>query len=286
MTKLLLLITLALASLTANGAAPTTPQYTRTDSLKVVKLIREASELPASTNRMVYVARRLKSVPYVAKTLENNEQERLVVNLRQLDCTTYVETVLAIVECARQGRLRFADFCEQLRLIRYKGGEVDYTTRLHYFSLWIDDNWRIGYVEEIGEPDPPFSARQRLQIDYMTKHPEQYPMLNGKPATIERIARMENTLNGREVAYIPKDSIANTPLMRQTVHDGDIIAIVTRKAGLDTSHIGIAVWHKDGLHLLNASMVHKKVVEERRTLFDYMQRNRSQIGIRIVRPRL
>lgn len=284
MNKLLLLFTLLAMALSPIEASAAKPQYTASDSVKVEKLIRDAQNQPESTNLMVYVARRLKGIPYVAKTLENNEKETLVVNLRQLDCTTYVETVLAIVRCARQGRLRFADFCNQLRDIRYRNGEVDYASRLHYFSLWIDDNTRMGYVEEVSEPNPPFSAKQRLVIDYMTKHTDQYPMMKGRPATIAKIARMEKSMEGREVAYIPKDSIANTPLMRQTIHDGDIIAIVTKKQGLDTSHIGIAVWHNDGLHMLNASLVHKKVVEERRTLFDYMQRNRSQIGIRIIRP--
>ncbi|MBQ2498070.1 MAG: DUF1460 domain-containing protein, partial [Prevotella sp.] len=57
----------------------------------------------------------------------------------------------------------------------------------------------------------------------------------------------------------------------------------TSKKGLDTSHVGIAVWHKDGLHLLNASMIHKKVVEEPMTLKQYMQKHLSQTGIRVVR---
>jgi hypothetical protein len=60
--------------------------------------------------------------------------------------------------------------------------------------------------------------------------------------------------------------------------------MITNKKGLDTSHIGIASWHKDGLHMLNASSVHKKVIEEPMTLFKYMQKHPSQIGVRVVRP--
>ena len=80
---------------------------------------------------------------------------------------------------------------------------------------------------------------------------------------------------------IPTISTGN--ILRSAIHDGDIIAITTSKAGLDTSHIGIAVWHKDGLHMLNASQIHKKVVEEPMTLYQYMQKHPSQTGIRIVR---
>ena len=71
--------------------------------------------------------------------------------------------------------------------------------------------------------------------------------------------------------------------MRETVKDGDIIAITCNKKGLDIAHLGFAVWRDDGLHLLNASMLHKKVVEEPMTLYKYLQQHPSHTGIRIVR---
>ncbi len=277
------LTTLLLFSALALRAGTVNPQYTEADSAKVVNLIAQAAKQPEGTNLMVYVARQFLDLPYVAKTLENNDRERLVVNLRQLDCTTYVENVLAIVLCAKRGTLTFADFCRCLQEIRYMDGDVSYAHRLHYFSLWIEENTKMKFVEEIRRPSPPFTAVQTLRINYMTTHADSYPMLVRDPEQTKEIAKMEQSISGHTYRFIPKETIANTALFRRTIHDGDIIAIVTRKSGLDTSHIGIAVWHEDGLHLLNASLVHKKVVEERRTLHDYMMRNRSQIGIRVVR---
>ena len=68
------------------------------------------------------------------------------------------------------------------------------------------------------------------------------------------------------------------------IKDGDIIAIVTKKKGLDYSHLGFAVWGEDGkLRLLNASSVHKKVVEEPMTLYQYLKRNPTSVGIRVFR---
>lgn len=277
------LTTLLLLSALAMRAGTVTPQYTKNDSARVVSLIAQAASQPEGTNLMVYVARQFLDLPYVAKTLENNDRERLVVNLRQLDCTTYVENVLAIVRCVKQGKTAFSDFCRCLQEVRYMDGDVSYAHRLHYFSLWIEENTKMKFVEEIRRPSPPFTAVQTLRINYMTTHSDSYPMLVRDPEQTKEIAKMEQSINGRTYRFIPKETIANTALFRRTIHDGDIIAIVTRKSGLDTSHIGIAVWHEDGLHLLNASLVHKKVVEERRTLHDYMMRNRSQIGIRVVR---
>ncbi|WP_308247184.1 N-acetylmuramoyl-L-alanine amidase-like domain-containing protein [uncultured Prevotella sp.] len=232
---------------------------------------------------IIALAREFKGVPYVAKTLENDSIENLVVNTRQLDCTTYVENVLAIYLCIKNQKLSFTDYCSYLRQIRYVGGKVSYPTRQHYFTEWIDENTKDGFVEELQSPNPPFTATQYLRINFMSKHTSLYPMLKNNPELVKPIAQMESRLSGNTYRFIPKASIANTKLFRSTIHDGDIIAITTSKAGLDTSHIGIAIWHKDGLHMLNASQIHKKVVEEPMTLYQYMQKHPSQTGIRIVR---
>ena len=71
--------------------------------------------------------------------------------------------------------------------------------------------------------------------------------------------------------------------MRQAVHDGDIIGIVTVAPGLDIAHLGIAVWKDDGLHMIDASMRHKKVLEESITMRKYLEGRKNAVGIRIVR---
>ena len=223
-------------------------------------------------------------VPYVAQTLEVNKQEQLIVNLRQLDCTTFVENVLALTLCTENKKLpTFADFCYYLRMLRYEGGKVDYPTRLHYFTAWISDNTKLGFVHEIQANSAPFTKVQTLDVDYMSQHIDNYPMLKAHPEWIQAISKMEQQLTGKKFHYIPKAQIADNSLYRKTIKDGDIIAIITSKKGLDTSHIGIAVWHKDGLHMLNASQIRHKVIEEQMLLRTYMSKHPMQIGIRIVR---
>ena len=269
---------------TPSSGKGTGPVYTRQDSVRVTAMLRKAKAMGRTTNWMVYFARQLRGTPYVAQTLERNGRERLVVNLRQMDCTTYIENVAALSLCMKNGKGSFADFCSYLRQLRYEDGKVGYATRLHYFTAWAEDNERMGFVgQEIQAPNPPFSRVQTIKIDYMSKHPERYPMLKANPAWVKDIAKMERRYNGKRFRFIPKEAIANSKLMRQTIHDGDVIAILTNKSGLDTSHLGIAVWHSDGLHLLNASMVRHKVVEEPWTLRYYMSQHPSQIGIRVVR---
>lgn len=258
--------------------------YLPDDSTKVVSLLKKAATQKNIGNKMLYFARQLAGVPYVGKTLEKNKQEQLVVNLRQLDCTTFVETVLALTRSLEQNKLTFAAFCYNLRMIRYSEGIVSYPTRQHYFTYWIQENEKKGIVKDIQLPNPPFTAVQNVNTDYMTTHIDLYPMMVQDKALISNIRAMETSINGMKCRYIPKNSLNDSKLLRQTIQNGDIIAIITSIKGLDTSHIGIAVWHKDGLHMIDASSIHKKVIEEPTLMKNYMSKHPSQLGIRIARP--
>jgi len=252
------------------------------DSIRICRLLQQ-SDRQTST---LWLARQFLNVPYVAHTLEVNDHELLVVNTRQLDCTTLVETVTALKRCARKGLKSFADYQAALEQLRYRDGlRTDYTSRLHYFSDWIDNKGKMGLIHEIQQPNPPFTAVQKLDINYMSKHPQAYKALKEQPGLVAVIRQQEQALTGRTYRYIPKREVRNSQLMRAIVKDGDIIAITCNKPGLDIAHLGFAVWRKDGLHLLNASLLHKKVVEEPMTLYRYLQKHASFTGIRIVKIR-
>ncbi len=262
--------------------------YTRADSLKVERLLAEAALRGDVTNWTLYFAEKFIGTPYVASTLEVNDEEELVVNLRQLDCTTLVENVVALTLTVREPAPSFAAFCRNLEKIRYRGGVRDgYASRNHYFSEWIASNEKLGVVEEIrGKKDEgyrPFVAVQRLELDYMSTHPSAYPMLEGNAGELRRIRTNEQAFDGQAVRYVPVSWLGKGQEELDDIHDGDILAIVTRKKGLDTSHLGFAVWKEGRLHLLNASSIHKKVVLEPMTLRQYMQKHPSQLGVRVVR---
>ena len=259
-------------------------KYSQKDSIVATELLKSCMiECKAKDNSLMYFARKLKSVPYVARTLEGGERERLVVNLRQLDCTTYVENVIALYLCIKNGKTTFRDFCNYLRNIRYENGIVTYPTRLHYFSYWIEQNTLTGIVREIVPQDSSVTEDSEYDIYYMSSNPEKYPALRKDTSLIDDISEMEKYFDGKTYRYIPKAKLKNPESLQAYIKDGDIIAIVTNKKGLDISHIGFAAWHKGNLHLLNASSIHKKVVEEPMSLYKYMMRHPSQTGIRIIR---
>ena len=255
--------------------------YQKADSLTICRLLAKAN----SKTSTLWFARQFLGVPYVAHTLEINDKEQLVVNTRELDCTTLVETVTALTLCAQQGKKTWNDYLSTLRMLRYrKGVMTDYTSRLHYFSDWIRDKQAMKIVKEIQSPNPPFMAVQRVNVNYMSMHPTAYKALKAQPELVPIIRQQEQSLNTLKARYIPKSALRrSTKALRQAVHDGDIIAITCNKKGLDIAHLGFAVWKKDGLHLLNASMIHKKVVEEPMTFYQYLQKHSSHTGIRVLR---
>ena len=102
--------------------------------------------------------------------------EHLVINLRELDCVTFVENVVALAWLVTSREKSFEAFRRMLRKIRYRQGRLQgYTSRLHYFSDWIYDNEKKGIVRDVtkeigGRPS-------RKAVTFMTTHADLYPPL-------------------------------------------------------------------------------------------------------------
>ena len=253
--------------------------YEKSDSVEVEQLLRE----PLQGDTVLHYARHFIGRPYVGHTLEVHDPEWLVVNLRGLDCTTLIETVLALAVTKQEGGTTFADYCRNLTRIRYRNGvRGDYTSRLHYFTWWKNDNQAKGFVTEV--TGRPFTSRMTVSNTYMSQHPDKYKMLVAHLEFRPTIARMESEANGADGTYLPTAAVGRGPQALNMIKDGDVIGIVKMGGGIDISHLGFAVWGSDKkLHLLNASSLHKKVVEETMTLQEYLQRQKRP-GIKVLRP--
>ena len=287
-------VAIALILLVWSGGVMAQITYQRQDSLKVVELLKQGSKqkFKAKKELMTYYGNKLKNVPYVPATLEVNNKEQLVVNLREMDCTTFVETVLALARTTSQGSLRWEDYCMNLTKIRYANGVMKgYPSRNHYFVWWVESNKKQGIVSTPMDDDYKSKKNnnvykvQKISIDWMTTHSASYPMLKGNKQFIKEIAEHEKNTNGKLMMYIPRANLGLSQKKMGWVENGDILAICTKKKGLDTTHIGIAEWGSDGkLHLLNASQIHKKVVLESMTLQKYMTKHPSQLGVWVIKP--
>lgn len=258
--------------------------YTTEDSLHVVNMLTQAQQTDCKDVNTLFFARQFIGAPYVAHTLEVCDPERLVVNLRQFDCTTFLETSIALWLTYKQGSSSFEAFTKQLERIRYQDGRMNgYPSRLHYFSQWIDSNEAQGLVKEVTN-NYVHTTPQHLNIYYMSTKPQLYKILKANPNFVPEIKASEQRYKGRTVRYIPKSELNKSKQALHCIEEGDIVVFVTKKAGLDTSHLSFATWHKDGkLHALNASSLRKAVVDEHKSLYDYLQAQPHVIGIRVVK---
>jgi len=229
--------------------------------------------------RMTGFGRQFVGAPYVAHTLELAGPERLVVNLKELDCVTLVENAIALSIAARRGG-SFDEFLRALESVRYRGGRVGgYTSRLHYFSDWLLDAEAKGLVRnitaEIG------GERFDKRIHFMTSNRDAYRQLREEPALVAEMRGIEQRLNEQTLFWIPQQRIAD---VESDIREGDIIAITTRIDGLDISHTGLATWVGGRLHLLHAPDVGQPVEVSTRPLAERIRAQRLQTGIMVARP--
>ena len=229
---------------------------------------------------MVRVGRRFVGNDYVPNTLDPPGPERLIVNLREFDCVTFVESVLALSRVIRDGRRDFPSFTDELRRIRYRTGEIDgYTSRLHYFSEWIAANEGKGLVRDVTEGLGGVADDER--IDFMSTHADAYRQLEGRPDRLERIGEIEAQLSDRTRYSIPQGDIGG---IADGIRDGDIIAATSSIAGLDIAHTGLAIRLDGELHLMHAPLVGSVVEISERPLAERILRIDGQDGITVARP--
>lgn len=219
--------------------------------------------------------------PYKSGTLNITKEEMPVINLRELDCVTFVENVLALALLNNYDTISMGDFVNNIVNLRYRNGEIiDYTSRLHYSTDWLYEMERIRYLNNVtkmlgGIPYP-------LHVGFMSKHPEKYSPLAADKHLVEKMRKIETSINKRtDYHYLPKAKIKTAT---DKILSGDIILITTNIQGLDTSHLGIAIKEGGKTHLMHASYTAGKVVVTTEPLEAYMEEIPTQTGIIIARP--
>jgi hypothetical protein len=255
--------------------------YSAEDSTIYERYIAQMNAINPKGNEDLLICTALffEGTPYVASTLEKIP-ERLVVNLRELDCTTFAENVIALARTYRQKNHSFKAFCKNLELLRYRNGKVDgYTSRLHYISDWIYTNDRKGIVKD--ECEAIGQTPLTVKLNFMTRHPESYAPLKNNPQAIETMKKIEAENNARDHYYLPKSDIDKKG---DLIHNGDMICFATSIDGLDATHVAIA-YHRNGkLTFVHASASYKKVVVCKGTLSQFVEHNKSMIGLFVARP--
>ena len=217
--------------------------------------------------------------PYFAATLENGLEEKLVINLRELDCTTFVENCFALARTVKLGKTDFETFATELEKIRYRDGlRNQYPSRLHYFSEWINNNGKKGLISKLSNQNGEKVART---INFMSTHSASYTVLKEHPELITTIEEQEKALTQIGFEYFPK---SNLPNLYQNLQHGDIVGLTSNIEGLDINHTGIIIRKDNDFYLLHASQSGKKVMVADESLSDFLKPQSKNTGIMIARP--
>lgn len=229
---------------------------------------------------MGHVGQLFEGTPYVGATLEGEGPEVCRIDLTGLDCVTFFENTLAIARTVKKGKSSMTDVIAELTFTRYRNGILDgYLSRLHYTTDWIRDNASKGVVADVtaelgGEALP-------LNLSFMSRHPDFYPALSGRPELTSELERIEKGLNEKPIVYIPQNKIAR---MEKELRTGDIIAVTTSKAGLDYAHTGLILRSKKGVaRFLHASLQKRKVIVDK-AIGSYVNSVKTHTGISVLRP--
>ncbi|MEG0795911.1 MAG: DUF1460 domain-containing protein [Odoribacter sp.] len=217
--------------------------------------------------------------PYKSNTLFVTKENLPVINLRELDCVTFVENVLALSFLDTYNDQSIETFIKNITRLRYRNGEIiDYTSRLHYSSDWLYEMQKQHLLTDVTSLCG--GILHPMQIDYMSKNYTRYPVLTKDKSLLKKIKTIEATINQRTYYYIPKDQI--TASCNQ-IKNGDILLITTNIKGLDTSHLGFAWKDKGKTYLLHASSDGKKVMISDLPLQEYMEGIKNQNGMMVAR---
>ena len=250
---------------------------------KLVKILLCVAMIPfaacsAQFSEFHKIADNFIDTPYQAQTLEI-AGEPLTINLSGVDCTTFVEYVVAAMVSGCEPSPNSDEYCKAVEQIRYRGGVRNgYLSRLHYASEWISDNVKKGIFDELtGEYTTTMGIKR---LNFMSTHYSSYPVLNNNVDLIEELQQIEETLSGESYYYIPARDV---PQMAHKLKDGDIVLFMTNVEGLDFTHMGFVYKEGGKTKLLHASSRYKKVCVDPDYLADYVINSRRCTGIRVLR---
>ncbi|MDP1676197.1 MAG: DUF1460 domain-containing protein [Bacteroidota bacterium] len=232
---------------------------------------------------MVEIGKTFIGVDYLAHSLEDDAEEKLVVNLRALDCVTFYENCVTLARCVKMKKTTFEDYMAQLQFLRYREGKIDgYTSRLHYTTDYWFNGEKKGIMKVVTKEI--FGEKNVVEIpkpiNFMTTHRDSYKHLKTNDENLKIIKEQEDAINARTDYFMPK---GNLHMFADKVNNGDLIGITTNISGMDIAHTGVAIKVDGKLHFMHAPIAGKKVQVTEKPLHDYLAKNSKQTGIIVAR---
>ena len=223
------------------------------------EMLNKASQMETDSKKIEYISEKFLGIPYKSSTLigDSEHSEKLTINLAGVDCFT----LLDYVEAMRLSG-NYDQFRQNLVKTRYKGSDIEYRKRNHFFTDWsVYNDLVIDVTGKIGEGKTSSELKQLNRINRDKRYLPDIPVVS------------------RNVYFITSGDISKDIATR--IRTGDYIGIYSKMPGLDVSHTGIAIRRSGKLYFRNASSmsINEKVVDE--PLLEYIK---NKPGIVILRP--
>ncbi|OPZ71264.1 MAG: hypothetical protein BWY83_01231 [bacterium ADurb.Bin478] len=226
--------------------------------------------LAEPAQRMAYYSERFLDAPYELVCEGEGENGRYetqpLLNLRQVNCMTYCEIVLA---------LSLSDYYEEffnvLQHIRYRQGIISMATRNHYTMVdWLPANkWCLEDVtKKVGAKDVRWSTRTISHKNFFA----------GKSITDIPVLMPDRTAT---IAYLPLDQVEKHA---KALQDGDIVSLIQNQPGIFSAHMLLIIKKEGKPYFRHAGLSAKKVLDQ--PLGDYiaaLSRNPRFVGMSFMR---
>ena len=250
-------------------------KYQEADSLVFVNYVRYAQSIGHAPS-VAETGKYFLNTPYVSGVLDRENNEPLVVNLRELDCVTFVEHVVALTLIVRTPNPEWQSYVALLQSLRYRDGNRNaYASRLHYLSEWIQQAESNHFLKET---TCDWGGTPYLTQFYLLSAGRKKQQ-GDKVDTIEirKLEEIEQRLSKMNYCCLPKNALS------PNLQEGDLIAFCGDGSGIDVWHVGIVVRKGTEWHLLHASSTQKKVIISSQPLVAYMQSIKRYQGYRVIR---
>lgn len=285
MKKYLLALILSVSSIIAIHASDDSKYrfHCDKDTARINEMLSDISSKNLSKEgRILRAAELMEGIPYVAHTLEG-DPEKVTINVHEQDCIIFVETCYALAKAAERRGSSWRDFARHIEDLRYRKGAMNgYASRLHYSADWVNDNIYRGNVTEVTATLPD-AAWITKTLDYMTSHREMYEALKDSD-NYDAIKEVERGFHSLRYPYIRKEGALKKNIY-ENFCDGDMVVILSKEPGIDSSHVSLIRVGEDGKpYMIHAGLKAGKVVREKQTFGDYLKYNRrSSPGFRLIR---
>jgi len=211
--------------------------------------IRSTSQrISQPSQRLAYYSERFVDAPYELTCEAEGENGRYetqpLLNLKQLNCMTYCEIVLALSLSQY-----YEEFFNVLQHIRYRQGIISMASRNHYTMVdWLAANtWCLDDVtSRVGGKDVVRSTRTISHKKFF----------NGKAITDIPVMLPDRQVT---VGYIP---LAKLSSHDKALQNGDIVSLIQDKPDIFSAHMLLIIKKEGRTFFRHASLSAKKVLDQ------------------------